>query len=252
MFSDDNNRRIPKRKRFSQIVFAFIVLFIFIIFAVFFISMYLPTRTGSNLFVILFIFIVFALSIGWNVYNYQTWKKSWEELAQNSGLTLQKGMVVGGNYRGHPLKLDTFTRGFGRNKRHYTRIHVMLLDPLNGSLEFQKAGLWNKLRKGLGSSSPEAAYVEMGDEAFDRHLLIKSTPPSLAARTLSSFTLRQGLTEAAEQAYEFSIEINETALLYSERNRIRDIEYLRALLDLLVELADAAVRVSSTHSIFDH
>jgi len=118
-------------------------------------------------------------------------KNAWEEFGRRTGLLFSgnnRVMVGGkdmmmGDYRGHRAKLeiteDMLEHSSATN--HYTQMLMFFNTPFNGFLELKKEGVGSRLRKKL--SIPEKE-VEIGDENFDSHFIIKCGDPELLKAVL--------------------------------------------------------------------
>lgn len=252
MFTSDLSRRIPKKTIAARYIFSLgMIVFLIIIF---FSSVYIQSFDSSGLFFLLTLgFLGIALGFAW--YDHAALKNKWKELTQQLGLTYseeRKGAslislpVIKGTYKAHPVKFDTFVRGHGKYRRYYTEIQVLLTTPLiTQGLKIERATWFNRIGKAVGSKTSNGrTVVETIDPELNRRVIIQSRPETFASQVLASASLQQGLEELAQQAWEMSLTIEQNALWYFERERIRDTEYLQAVLDLLVELAGQAERVS--------
>ncbi len=182
-------------------------------------------------------------------YRRQTWKNSWEELAMGEGLSLQthgakipllSKYYVAGTFRGHQVTLDTFTRQMGRNRVTYTRIEFRMSEASGYRLVLSPRGL-------LGISWGQAGLeeVRLGEEGFDRKIAMRSNQAALTRKALGPLRLRAGLLQLRAQARSLTIKIEQQALYFHERGLVRDEAYLRAVMDLLVELAGSVERAAT-------
>lgn len=254
MFTSDLSRRIPKKAIATRYIFSLgAIVFLLVIFLS---SIYIQSFDSSGLLVVLMLgFLGVALGYAW--YDHAAWKRKWEDLAQQLGLTYseeRKGVglvslpVIAGTYKAHPVKFDTFMRGYGKQRRYYTEIKVLLTTPpIAQGLKIERATWFNRIGKSAGrETSNGRTVVETVDPELNRRVIIQSRPATFASQVLASSSIQQGLEELAQQAWEMNLTVEQNTIWYFERERIRDTEYLQAVLGLLVELAGQVERVSGT------
>lgn len=240
-------RKVPKRKN-TFAFFKFLpVLMVFFVFGVFF----LFNRVGiqDDYFFIIFLLIVLPFAIGVNFLEWKNWRKKWREFAERSGFTYEeyqqsfsKWARVKGSYRGYPFKVEKFVRGSGRYKKAYTSIKIALREKPGGVLEISARSVFSGLGKAFYSSKKILQYVELGDVELDGELVIKSTSEQFTRNALSSMGVRQGLMDIRSQTPSMQLKLGDGELYYHELSVITDGEYLSAVINLLVELAEIAGR----------
>jgi len=168
----------------------------------------------------------------------QARRRAWDALASSMGLTLEPGSFftsprVTGTYRRHMLTLDTFSRGSSKSRTTYTRIVVFVDNRANLYLALYEEGVFSKIGKFFGQED-----VQIGEEEIDRRFIIKSRPETFAARLVTSINLRSKLL----QARSINVEVDGRELYYEQRGTETDADYLRFLLDMLMDLAEFVER----------
>lgn len=251
MYASDLSRRIPKKKIAVRYLFSlFSVIFIFILF---FVGVILSSFGNSDSFFIILMLAFLVGALGFTWYEHATWKDKWEELARQLGLTYaeeRKGIsltaapLISGTYKSHPVKFDSFTRGSGKYRRYYTEIQVFLTTPpISQALKIERATWFNRIGKAAGSQSSSGfTVVETNDLELNRRIVIQANPAMFANQVLMGSSIQQGLGELVRQAREMNLTVENSVLRYFERERIHDTEYLRAVLDLLVEMVGQVER----------
>jgi hypothetical protein len=195
---------------------------------------------GVCLLQMLFMGGIVALVVGIAYFSRQARLRAWGELASRLGLTLEPGSFfvsprVTGTYRGRPLTLHTFTRGSGRHRHTYTRVHIGLENPAGIRFAVYQEGVFSAIGKLFGMQD-----VQIGDEELDRRFVIKSQPESFAASLVTSISLRGKLL----QARSVNIEVEGGEVTHTQHGVLMDVEYLRFVFELLCEVADFVGRAS--------
>lgn len=245
MYPSDLSRRIPKKKIAVRYLFSLVA--VFFLFVLFFVGVIFGSFGSSDTFFILLMLVFLVAALGFTWYEHAAWKDKWEDLAGQLGLTYaeeRKGFsltaapVLSGTYKAHPVKFDSFTRGSGKYRRYYTEVQVFLnTPPIPQSLKIERATWFNRIGKSAGSASSSGfTVVETNDLELNRRVIIQSKPAMFASQVLMGSSIQQGLEELAGQAREMNLGVENSVLRYFERERIHDTEYLRAVLDLLVEI----------------
>ena len=202
----------------------------------------MTTGTGEMLAILgiillqcLFFVGVFALVFAVAYFGRRAQQTAWSDLAARTGLTFEPGGFFGpvprvtGAYRGHPLTLDTFTRGSGKNRTTYTRIVLFVNNAANVYLALYQESVFSKIGKFFGMQD-----IQIGDEEIDRRFIIKSKPESFAASPFTSISLRQQLL----QARVLNVEVDGRELTFEQVGVLKEAEYLKFLFDLLSQLAE--------------
>ncbi|MBI3762629.1 MAG: hypothetical protein HY260_12330 [Chloroflexi bacterium] len=179
-----------------------------------------------------------ALAFGIAYYQRQARERAWGELAGRTGLTLEPGNFltgprVTGNFRGHTITLDTFSRGSGKSRTTYTRIVVFVNNQANVYLALYQESVFSKIGKFFGMED-----VQIGDEDVDRRFIIKSRPETFAARLFTSINLRQKLL----QARAVNIEVDGRELHFEQQGVETNADYMQFLFDLLSDVAEMVER----------
>ena len=88
--------------------------------------------------------------------------------------------------------------------------------------------------------------VQIGDEHFDKQIIIRSKPKNFATQALSSTELRKRLWEPLGAG---NIKVSGQKLSYRDFDIVTDVEYLQTLFDTLCELAEAIENVDAWMAI---
>lgn len=171
---------------------------------------------------------------------YQARQRAWSELAARTGLTLEPAGFLGlrlcvtGDYRGHTLTLDTFTRSSGKNSTTYTRIVLSVNNTASLRLALYEENILSPLGKALGVQD-----IQVGDAELDRRFMIKGQPEDVIVSLLTFGGLRDKLL----QARSLNLKVEGQELHFEKRGVESDVDRLQFLFDLLSELAEAIERV---------
>ncbi len=166
------------------------------------------------------------------------WNQAFHELAAKTGLSIQsngKSQAIG-EYRERMVKID-IPANHGWSDQKNTQILITLNQSVPGSFKISRRRTFLSNRK----SNPPIL-----DDAFSRNLAVTGDTDSYHRRILSAHGLRQGLAEIGIQAARMTIEKGDKYILFQEFGRVFDLEYLHAVLDLLLDLADAIERGAET------
>ncbi len=164
----------------------------------------------------------------------QAQNHAWGDLASQLGLTLETGgsflafPKVTGNYRGHDLVLDTFTRGYGKQRRTYTRIVMTINNPANVQLSLYDENVFSRVAQALGSKD-----IQVDDPEIDRRFRIQGQPEEAVKLLFESGMLREQLLDLKA----LDLGLDGTSLRYSRQGIEKGIERLQNVLNLMGELA---------------
>ncbi len=164
----------------------------------------------------------------------QAQRRSWEELASQSGLTLDAGgsflssPTVTGVHRGHEVVVDTFMRGTGKNRHVYTQVRMTVTNPRDLRLSLYGENVFTQLAQTLGSRD-----IQVDDPEIDRRFRIKGEPEEAVKSLFVYGAFRQQLLELP--ALNLSLQGN--TLRYEHSGVEKNVERLQKLLNLLSELA---------------
>ncbi|MDH5606150.1 MAG: hypothetical protein OEY93_04625 [Anaerolineae bacterium] len=163
----------------------------------------------------------------------------WQALADQTGLeyypqsrSIFKQPSLMGNRHGYVTKLATFTRGSGKSRRHYTRFSFIL--------PFENAESFSIKKRSL----LDGRDVKIGMEDVDKTFTIRASTPHMVHRIFQSNRLRQSLFDLVRQSKKMNLEVTANELIFTEPNRIMDVEYLAALHDFLHKICES-VKLSS-------
>ena len=228
--------KVPSRKDwiplaiFSGYIFAGLI---------YFGLMWLVSLVGAseNFLKISGIIILIIVVIPITKYDAWLWHNTWRKVAKTIGLNKQiiKDITLShpemeGKYQGRSVYISGYTVRSGKRKKPYTNIYIGLEADIKESMEILASGEKSKLRRDSSYQS-----LKIGDKNFDKKLKVKSTKAAFAKEILSATALREGLLEV--RAWETRIFISEKGINFSEPGHMVNDEYLRALLNILIELA---------------
>ena len=240
-------RKVPKRKNDLSFLRFMPVVFVLLLFGTVFIFESIGVQ--SEYLFIGFFLIFIPLAIGISIVETKAWRDSWREFADGSGFTYEeykqsfsKWARVKGVYRGYSFIVEKFVRGSGKYQKSYTSLKVVLSDKPEGALEISARSFFSGLKKVFNGSRKKLQYIELGDVELDGKLLVKSTSEQFARRKLSSQGIRQGILDIRSQTSSMNLKIMDGEVYYHELSVIVDNEYLLAVLNVLVELAESMKR----------
>ncbi|MCP4142299.1 MAG: hypothetical protein GY755_18845 [Chloroflexi bacterium] len=248
MFDNMTQRKVPKRKNLLGYFKIIPLIFVFFLFGIIALSVILGF--DDDYIFIGFALIIIPLSIGMGVLEGKIWRDRWREFAERSGFTyeeykqfMSKWARVKGTSRGYSFVIEKFVRGSGKYKKSYTSIKVALRANNEEDLEISARNIFSGLGKAF-QGQKKLQYVELSDVELDGKLLVKSTSEQFARRTISSMSIRQGLLDIRSQTSSMNLKLENGEVYYHELNVIADGEYLLAVINLLVELAENVERYS--------
>jgi hypothetical protein len=123
---------------------------------------------------------------------------AWAEFASRHGMHAE-GLRIEGDYEGYPLKVETQSRGSGKNRYTVTVLHLSTQGALPPDFSLEKEGLGDKVLKFFGKRDEE-----IGDDQFDRLFDLKNLS-SAAARVLRNEGVQQHLYELSNLYATFHI-----------------------------------------------
>lgn len=160
--------------------------------------------------------------------------RAWSALAARLGLTVNRKGPLGwsvwlqGEYQGHPVIMDTYTRRVGKRRSTFTRIIMQVSNPAGLRLELAREGLLEKAAQAVFGKD-----IQVGDAELDKRLTIRGEPEEAVRRVLSAEALRQPLLSAAK----LDVRLEGEELIYRLPGVEKNGERLRAAFDLLAALA---------------
>jgi hypothetical protein len=147
---------------------------------------------GDSFVVVLVIGIVgFVIAmIVWGAKHQKAVRENWANFARRHNLQYA-GTTFGGItgwFGAAQIRINTITRGSGKNRSTYTQFHATIGAPMPAGLVLYKEGFFSKLGKVFGGDD-----VQVGDPNIDNAFIIKATD-LLGTHTLLSLTpVKQGL-----------------------------------------------------------
>jgi hypothetical protein len=250
MINSFSERRIPKRKdHFNLLILLYGILVVLPLGIIFIPGFF---RYVEEYLSILFVFYFLVVGLGSTMYSWWRWRSKWEETAnllnltydtyKPHGLTLLPWPRISGSLRGCQVKVERFTKGSGRYKKIYTSIVLNFAEPLKEQIALSPRGLMSNIGEMFKGQNQELPEISTGNDDFDPAWLIKATSDYFAKSVFSSHAIRQGLLELKPQARDLSITIVARQLYFHERSSMTDPEYLAAVTNLLLDMADYARR----------
>lgn len=191
----------------------------------------IPVLGGSA--VMAFIAGLIALS----VYLHKRNIARWQAMADELGLTMTDGTFfkrpeISGNYRGHPVRVYTYTQGSGKNRHTYTCTAVMFNQPLRLGLRVYKEGFFSKIGKAVGTQD-----IQTGDAAFDDRVMIKGDDEDGVLQVLTP-EVRRAVGGMVEQ--EPGIQLDDSGMKQTNSGFVSDTARLTSLLD---GMTDVCIRI---------
>ena len=226
---------IIPRKRFNVMSALSVLGVIGMLFFIFFVAYY----SRSNLYFAILIGTLFIFSIGFTTVDSLMFRARWQELATiynyellSERVVLTFKSMVKGRIKGNHFELSTFTRGGGRNRRHYTRILFRLTEEV-------ASPIFSVVPRSIFHFNRELT----GDAEFDKKYTVKNAPAETMRLVIThSDRLRQALLELARNARKPKFTFSGNTLEYEERGKVADPEYLQAVFMMLADLGPALVR----------
>lgn len=171
---------------------------------------------------ILFVLLVplfFAGVLGFILFNQKRSREAWANIATALGLEYSQGSffgigVIEGERQGYWVRVDTFSRGSGKNSKTYTRIQTFLNPTLNLGLAVYREHLFSGIGKMFGSQD-----IEVGDSAFDGRFMVKGNSSDAVLRLLSA-DLRKQLMLYDERVG--PLNVDDDRLYYETRGMLTD------------------------------
>lgn len=126
----------------------------------------------------------------------------------------------------------TVSRGSGKSRTTYT-VTEMSLHPKVGGFALSKEGFFSKMGKTLLGLQD----IQLGDEEFDRKVMVKGTNPEAVKQALSSESLRRSIINAFD-AYP-GMSITDAKIAYERAGSLTKVDYFRPLIAAMGEIAKA-------------
>jgi hypothetical protein len=166
----------------------------------------------------------------------------WKQIAADTGLkfskhktTTYRDQQLSGNYRKRPLTLiESVSKEYraDRLRSSHDSSRTNIDTEIRIKINISKR---NKMRLNRVIAIGEVAQGT-GDAEIDRHFNITSEPSWLAQKVLASTNIHQKLLGLKMGG---DIFVQDAEILFSQRGRISNGNYLRFLFDFLSDLADA-------------
>ncbi|AKJ06166.1 hypothetical protein ATI61_11089 [Archangium gephyra] len=130
--------------------------------------------------------LVIVFFIIWYVHKVRV--AAWAEFANRHGMHAD-GLELEGTYEGYPMRLETQSRGSGKNQYRVTVLHLSTNGALPPEFSLEPEGLGDKLLKLFGKGDEE-----LGDEQFDKRFDLSNLTAS-ATEVLRHPSVQQHLYE---------------------------------------------------------
>ena len=250
MIEDVGLHRVPKRREFTvPIGLVFGVLFFFI----FHVGMFVVLRKDyeefrhSNSFLYLLAGIFLSVAMG-KYCEILHWRKTWRDIAFSLGLNYSEYKSrwinfpqIKGVYKGVPLSMERTIKRIGNeNSVSHTTLKLTLEGKSSDIIIIAPLRLISNIRRNFFGE--ERRYVKLGNENFDKKFSVRSTSEQAAKYILSSHSVQQGLLDIQSENSTMNIEIYGNELHYSEQEIIMDVNYLQAVIGVLIDVAQRIER----------
>ncbi len=163
---------------------------------------------------------------------------SWKKLAVMSGLAFEdKGIFfyanpkLKGNYKERKVDVFTEVRGHGRSRQTYTIAQAGCRNPRGIRLRIYNEGIFQKIGKVFGVQD-----IKLGSEQYDSRFIFQLSDPKLARNVF----VPQILSEIDKVKYNIDIRLENNAVRIESLGLTQDTEKIRAALDIICEIAEAA------------
>ncbi len=158
----------------------------------------------------------------------------WAQVGERLGLrftnaNLMRPRNLQGKRGDYSIRVDTVTRGGGKNSRRYTRYRIGY-PTLGLGLHIQREGAFTGIAKAFGAQD-----VEVGDESFDAKALIKAGDPDRVIAFLTP--ARTARIERAISRYH-DVSITDSSITVERRGTESSADTLVATVRDLCEVAD--------------
>lgn len=148
-----------------------------------------------------FIFIIFVVgfviaAIVWGAKHQKAIRENWASFAARNNMQYM-GTTFGGMsgwYNRVAIRINTITRGSGKNRTTYTQFHATIASPMPHGLVLYKEGFFSKVGKMLGGQD-----VQVGDAAIDNAFIIKAEDLLGAHKLLSIQQVRSALLSLVQR-----------------------------------------------------
>lgn len=147
------------------------------------------------------------------------------------------------------ITLDTYTVSTGKSSTTYTRMRAPFVDPEGFRFTVYRKGIFSDIGKWFGMQD-----IEIGDEAFDRDFILKSSEESKLRELLGSPKIRDLISrqpdiyfavKGDEGFFRSSFPEGVDELYFQVVGVIKDVERLKLLYTLFAETLDQLCRIGS-------
>ncbi len=214
---------IPRKK--GQLLYPLLMAFMYI-------SVFALLIFSDRLNIVYFLVYFLVTSLGFTYLELHQWRSGWKKLGEETGLKLEDNSLIGimktqkltGKYRGYPIEMNGYSVGFGRYRKHYTKVEIELPDQLIGKFSLTKRGFWQKKLEGTGNVN------------FDQRFNLSSDMDWVAGRLFGNQQIEEGMYDLHPQCLTLQLSATDNKLFFQERGRVKDSEYLMALIDFLIKM----------------
>ncbi|MEM4347745.1 MAG: DUF3137 domain-containing protein [Candidatus Altiarchaeota archaeon] len=162
-------------------------------------------------------------------------KENWQKLSQMLGLKFsQEGFLsfvsnkLEGTYRDHYLNLYTYLKQYGRHSRRFTKLIVKIKNQKGVSLKIYPENFISKIEKTFGMQD-----ISLGNENFDKEFIVKGNNEKFV-REILSCSIQMKILNTKN----FNLGVNGEKAEFEEQKVIIDINRLRAIIDLTIDIAE--------------
>jgi hypothetical protein len=183
-------------------------------------------------------------------------KEVWRQLGDQIGGRfieggLWKGDKVEATHGEWTVTLDTYVVSTGKSTVVFTRMRAPYVNPSGFRFTIYREGFFSEIAKRFGMQD-----IEIGDEAFDQHFIVKSSDESQVRSLLSDIKLRELMM--AQPKIELTVKDDEgwfganfpegvDELYFHVVGVIKDIDRLKSLYELFAETLDQLCRIGSAY-----
>lgn len=150
----------------------------------------LAAGDGFGFFFILIVVGLVIAAVVWGAKHQKAIRENWAAFAARNNMQYM-GTTFGGMsgwYNRVAIRINTITRGSGKNRTTYTQFHGTIASPMPHGLVLYKEGFFSKVGKMLGGQD-----VQVGDPAIDNAFIIKAEDLLGTHKLLSIAQVRSAL-----------------------------------------------------------
>ncbi len=143
------------------------------------------------------------------------------------------GWRIEGSEGGSRVRIYTVSRGSGKSRTTFTIVEMALPSRTRGRFSVAREGVFSKIGKAVFKTQD----IQIGDEAFDKAVMVKGDDEEAIRSLLSSSTLRDAILRAI-QAYPL-LRVVEDAVHFECQGVFKDAAFYRPVLQAMGDIARA-------------